>query len=373
MAIKKAQDTTFLGITITLVVIGFFMFLSAALGILARDENTFLGLLWSQLALGLVCGSIALLVISNVHYSLWKKYSFYIFLGSILCVLAVHIPGLGKASGGATRWLHIPFIGSVQPAEMLKLGFIFYFASFLSWVRTQKKNTKDITIGFIPLVLCVGGGIGALLSQPDTKSIILILGISVAMILVAEIPWKWIAGVLLIGFIGFSLWVMMQPYVLSRVKTFIHPAQDLHGAGWQVEQSFIAIGSGGVFGNGYGQGIQKFRYLPEPHGDSIFAVIGEELGFVGSTIIIILFLAFGLRGMRIARRAPDTFSRLLVTGLVSSILMQSFLNIASLVGLFPLTGVPLVFISHGGTSLLFSLFAVGIILNVSRFAKEPIQ
>ena len=372
MVTLKSQDKVFLGITITLVVIGFFMFLSASLGILARDKDVFLGLLWSQLALGLICGSIALFFTSRIPYKFWRKYSLYIFIFTILLVFAVHIPGLGKASGGAIRWLKIPVIGSIQPAELLKLGFIFYFAAFLSWIRTSKKSTSDTTIGFLPLILCLGASIGALLSQPDTKTIILLVCSSVAMILVAEIPWKWILGVITIGLIGLSLWVMMQPYVLARVKTFIHPSVDIQGSGWQVEQSLIAIGSGGVFGNGYGQSIQKFRYLPEPHGDSIFAVIGEELGFFGSTIIILLFLAFGLRGMYIARRAPDSFSRFLVTGLVVTIITQSFLNIASLMGLFPLTGVPLVFISHGGTSLLFSLFAAGIILNVSRFLKNTV-
>lgn len=369
MSTIKPSDNIFLGITITLVVFGIFMFLSAALGILARDEKTFFGLLTSQLVLGLILGMTALYVGSRINYKFWRTYSLYIFIGTILLTAAVHIPGLGYAHGGAKRWIDLPFF-SFQPAELLKIGFIFYFASFLAWVRSKTRSTKDVTVGFLPLILGVGGAIGALISQPDTKSIILMMAAGVAMILVAEIPWKWILGVLVIGAIGFSLWAMMQPYVLERIKTFVNPSSDLQGAGYQVEQSLIAIGSGGVFGHGYGQGIQKFRYLPEPHGDSIFAVIGEELGFIGATIIVLLFLAFGLRGMRIAHRAPDTFSRLLVTGLIAMIIAQSFLNIASLVGLFPLTGVPLVFISHGGTSLLFSLFAVGVILNVSRSAKK---
>jgi len=366
---KKSHDKVFLGLCITLVVIGFFMFLSAALGILSRDEATFLGLLKSQLLLGLGGGMIALFGASRINYKFWRKYSLYFFIITIILVAMVHIPGLGLSHGGATRWINIG-PASFQPAEILKIGFIFYFAAFLAWIRAKRKSNKDLTVGFIPLIVGVGAAVGALVSQPDTKTIILLMATALAMIFVAEIPWKWILGVFVIGMIGLSLWAMMQPYILTRIKTFMDPTTDLQGAGYQVEQSLIAIGSGGVLGHGYGQGIQKFRYLPEPHGDSIFAVIGEELGFIGATLIILLLLAFGLRGMRIAYHAPDSFSRLLVTGLVTTIIVQSFLNIASLIGIFPLTGVPLVFISHGGTSLMFSLFAVGVILNVSRFAKK---
>lgn len=164
----------------------------------------------------------------------------------------------------------------------------------------------------------------------------------------------------------------VRPYVMERIKTFINPSSDPRGSSYQLQQSLIAIGSGGAFGRGLGQSVQKFNYLPEPQGDSIFAVIGEEFGFLGTTLLLTLYVFFAIRGFKIALRAPDTFSRYLVVGLVTLLTAQSFLNIASLVGLFPLTGVPLVFISHGGTALMVALGAVGIILNVSRYTKKTV-
>jgi cell division protein FtsW len=163
--------------------------------------------------------------------------------------------------------------------------------------------------------------------------------------------------------------VFFTPYLQERIKTFIDPSQDPQGSSYQIQQSLIAIGSGGIFGRGYGQSIQKFSYLPEPQGDSIFAVVGEELGFIGGVAIIILYLLFLLRGLRIANNSPDLFSRLLVSGIVILIVAQSFMNIASATGVFPLTGVPLVFISQGGTSLMIDLMAIGIVFQISKFSK----
>jgi cell division protein FtsW len=157
------------------------------------------------------------------------------------------------------------------------------------------------------------------------------------------------------------------------VRTFIDQSRDPSGASYQLQQSLIAIGSGGVFGRGYGQSVQKFSYLPEPQGDSVFAVIGEEFGFLGSVLVIILYVALALRGLRIANRMPDQFGRLLVSGIIIILTAQSFLNIASIIGVFPLTGVPLVFISHGGTSLMITLVGIGIVLNASRYQKRNIS
>jgi cell division protein FtsW len=176
----------------------------------------------------------------------------------------------------------------------------------------------------------------------------------------------------LIGFGAITVLAFVRPYVMERIKTFINPSSDPRGSSYQLQQSLIAIGSGGAFGRGLGQSVQKFNYLPEPQGDSIFAVIGEEFGFLGTTLLLTLYVFFAIRGFKIALRAPDTFSRYLVVGLVTLLTAQSFLNIASLVGLFPLTGVPLVFISHGGTALMVALGAVGIILNVSRYTKKTV-
>ena len=192
------------------------------------------------------------------------------------------------------------------------------------------------------------------------------------MIYIAGVPLKHILSIGAGISVVLVVLVVFTPYLQERVKTFIDPSQDAKGSSYQIQQSMIAIGSGGMLGRGFGQSIQKFSYLPEPQGDSIFAVVGEELGFVGALATIVLYCLFALRGLRIANNSPDLFSRLLVAGIVIMITAQSFMNIASIVGVIPLTGVPLVFMSHGGTSLMIYLVAVGIVLNVSKFQKLTI-
>jgi cell division protein FtsW len=197
------------------------------------------------------------------------------------------------------------------------------------------------------------------------------------MLFVSGTPLKYILGVLGILAISLSVLIYMPNssfgYIKERINTFINPNNDVLGGSWQIKQSEYAIGSGGIFGKGLGQSIQKFKYLPEPQGDSIFAVIGEELGFLGSLLIICLYLVFALRGFRIStRNAPDSFSKLLVIGFVTLITTQSFMNIAAISGIMPLTGVPLVFISHGGTALLLNMGMMGIILNISQYQGKPL-
>ena len=211
---------------------------------------------------------------------------------------------------------------------------------------------------------------GILLKQPDTKSLILITITGISMLFISSVPFKYIFGAIFGIVFLLGIFVYFTPYLQERVKTFINPAQDSQGSSYQIQQSLIALGSGGIFGRGFGQSIQKFSYLPEPQGDSIFAVLGEELGFVGSTITIFLYLLFLLRGFRIANRSPDAFSGLLVYGIVILITTQSFMHIASVIGVFPLTGVPLVFMSQGGTSLMVYMMAIGIVLNVSKFSAR---
>jgi cell division protein FtsW len=190
------------------------------------------------------------------------------------------------------------------------------------------------------------------------------------MLFISGVPVKYILGVGLGSIFLLGTLVYFTPYLQERVKTFINPSTDAEGSSYQIQQSLIALGSGGVFGRGFGQSVQKFSYLPEPQGDSLFAVIGEELGFIGASITIFLYILFAMRGFRIANRTPDYFSGLLVSGIVILITVQSFMHIASVTGVFPLTGVPLVFMSHGGTSLMIYLMAIGIVLNVSKFQKR---
>lgn len=358
---KGKIDNIFLGIVIAILVFGLFSFVSAAFGVLAKNEAKFASILFSQ-GMGLIIGLVLLYVFSKIPYLFWRKYSFYIFIFSLLVTLLVFIPGVGKNYNGATRWINIAGV-SFQPVELLKIAFIFYFAGWLSWVKSR---AKEIKFSILPLMVILAIITAILIKQPDHKSIILIVIVSGGMLIVSGVPWKYILGVAGVSLLIFSAMVLSQDYLQERVKTFINPRVDQDDSAWQLNQSLAAISSGEITGRGLGKSLQKFTRLPEPHGDSIFAVIGEEFGFVGTFLLVSLYVAFALRGMKIAFNAPDSFSRLLVVGLVILIFAQSFINIASNIGLFPLTGVPLVFVSHGGTSLMISLAVVGIILNISK-------
>lgn len=363
---QKPFDRYFLGIVILITIVGLFSFVSASLGILAKSESKFYGVLFNQIVLGLIGGFGGLWLTMKIPYLFWRNYAFYIFLITLALTILVFVPGLGFEHGGAQRWISIGPL-SFQPAELLKIGFVIYFATWLAW--TQKKQ-QDVKFKIIPLICLLGIVAAVLLKQPDTKSLILITTTACGMLFVSGVSWKKIGVIILIGLVGIGGLAFFRPYVMDRIKTFANPSSDPRGSSYQLQQSLIAIGSGGVFGRGLGQSVQKFSYLPEPQGDSVFAVIGEEFGFFGSMILVILYVFFGVRGYKIALQAPDAFGRYLTVGIVTLLIAQTFLNIASLVGLFPLTGVPLVFISHGGTSLFIALAAVGIILNVSRYEKK---
>lgn len=362
----KKIDKFFLIIVFIMIAIGAAMFVSASLGILARNESVFYSVLFSQLILGFGMGFVGMYFSYKTNYKILRKYSFYIFLGSILLTAAVFIPGIGWSRLGATRWIDLVFM-RFQPVELLKFGFVIYFAAWLSWA---KNKVEDFRFGILPFGILLALIAVILFNQPDTKSFILIAITGMCMLFISGASMKWISvvGVGAVVVLGFL--VFFTPYLQERVKTFLDPSQDPQGSSYQIQQSMIAIGSGGVFGRGYGQSIQKFSYLPEPQGDSIFAVMGEELGFVGLVIIIVLYLLFVLRGLRIANNSPDLFSRLLVSGIVILIAAQSFMNIASVTGVFPLTGVPLVFMSHGGTSLMIDLIAIGIIFQISKYQQK---
>ena len=362
----KKVDKLFLTIILLLTGIGLIFFISASLGVLAKSETKFYNILFTQLAVGLVGGLIAFYITSRINYKFWRRYAFFFLLAALGISLLVFVPSLGLEHGGATRWVTFGFI-SFQPAEFLKIAFIIYIAA---WFSSVKEKADTFTHGLLPLIIVLGIIAAVLLRQPDTKSLILMLVSGCAIYFMTGVSLKRILIVGGIAIVGFAILAASTPYLRARVSTFLNPNSDPRGSSYQLKQALIAVGSGGVTGKGIGQSVQKFSYLPEPQGDSIFAVISEETGFVGAIIVIVLYAAFAMRGLRIASRAPDSFGRLLAVGLVTLITTQSFLNIASITGLFPLTGVPLVFMSQGGTSLLISLAAAGMILNISRFQKK---
>lgn len=346
---------------------GLFIFASASLGLLARDGASFSSVAFNQVFLGVFLGSLALILFSKINYKIWNKYAFYIFIASLISTALVFIPGLGIEHGGAIRWLSIgPF--SIQPAELLKIGFVIYFSAWLAGIKTKISTLK---YGIIPLCIMVGISGAILLAQPDTGTLIVISATAIGMFLVAGGSWKHAVGLVLVILIGIIILTSFEQYyyLKDRFLTYMDPGRDPTGSGYQIQQSLIAIGSGGMFGRGFGQSIQKFSSLPEPIGDSIFAVFAEEWGFVGSVALLVLFLVFTFRGFKIASRAPTSFARLLVVGIILLIIIQSTINIASMLGVGPLTGMPLIFVSKGGTALFFALASVGIVLNVSKYQK----
>lgn len=365
----KSIDSLLLILVAILVVGGFFIFSSASLGLLARSGASFSSVAFSQFFFGIVGGGIAMLVASNIFYRNWRQYAFYIYCATALFTLAVFIPGLGMSHGGATRWLDLGFT-TIQPSELFKIGFVIYIATLLSGTHRQIETWRYGVVPFIS-VLAVTGLI--VLSLPDTDTFLIMVMAGVAMFVTAGAKWKHIfmlagAGLLLLITIAF-----MRPYVMDRITTFMNPENDPLGSGYQIQQSLIAIGSGGWFGRGYGQSIQKFEYLPEPIGDSIFAVYAEEFGFVGSFALVLILAFFTFRGFKIATQSNDIFGMLLVVGFMTLIVAQAFLNIAAMAGIAPLSGLPLPFISHGGTALMTTLAMLGIVLNVSKYQNSTFR
>jgi len=363
---QKSADRTLLIIVITLVTLGFFIFSSASLGLLARDGAHFSSVAFSQFVFGILGGGISLFLTSQIYYRNWRKYAFYIFLFTGALTLTVFIPGLGFSHGGAQRWIHVAGF-SFQPAELLKIGFVIYMATFLSGMQKQITSFKYCTLPFVGIMTAVGF---ILLIQPDTDTFLLMGIAGLAMFITAGGSWRDVGLMFLAAIILLMVLAFTRPYIMDRFTTFFNPSADPQGKSYQIQQSLIAIGSGGFAGRGFGQSIQKFEYLPEPTSDSVFAVYSEEFGFLGSSFLIILFSFFTFRGYRIASHATDLFGMLLVVGFMTLIVIQAFLNIAAMMSLAPLMGLPLPFVSHGGTALLTTLTVVGIVLNVSKYQKK---
>jgi cell division protein FtsW len=366
---NKRADRSFLIITAVLVTFGFFIFLSASSGLIANSNNgevKYYSVIFNQLVLGLGAGLLACLVLSKIHFTWWKKMSFWIYLFSFISMLAVFIPGLGFFHGGARRWVSLGSF-TFQPAEFYKLGFVMYLALLLSNAKSKIDTWKH---GTMPFVILTAISALLILAQPDTDTFIVVATAGLTMFISAGGKWRDMLIMVLVGILGLIILVFQRPYLMQRVQTFIDPAKDPRGSSYQIEQSLIAIGSGGVFGRGFGQSVQKFNFLPEPIGDSIFAVASEEFGFVGSLAIIVLYLMFTFQGFRVAMRSSEMYGSLLAIGIITLISVQSFLNIAAMLSIIPLSGTPLLFISHGGTAMFFALASVGVVINISKFRKK---
>lgn len=355
-------DKTLLFTTVALLLFGLIIFGSAALGVLSVNETKFFYIIKNQLIFALLGGTFALILGSLIPFNFYKKYTYIIFGGSLFFTSLVFVPGLSIYHGGAHRWISLGFT-SVQPSETLKLAFVIFVAMWCATYRSYFKNWK---FGILPYVIATFLVSLIMLSQPDFGTYLIIMTASFSVFLIGGARKNHILMLVIIGLIGFFALIYFRPYMMERVETFFNSEQDKRGSSWQLNQSLIAVGSGGVFGRGLGQSVQKFNYLPEPIGDSIFAVLAEELGFLGVVIIIILYGILSIRGFIISLQAENQFGRLLGIGIVTIIMSQASLNISAMLGILPLTGVPLPLISHGGTALMATLFEIGILLNISK-------
>lgn len=340
--------------------------MSASLGELAKNEIKFSSVAFNQAFYGLFLGSIACIVFARIDYHIWKKYSFALFLISIILTLMVFIPIIGMSHGGATRWINLGFI-TFQPSEFLKIAFAIYFAA---WLSTIKERVTTFKWGLLPLIVFLGIIGLILLKQPDTDTYIVIILASLSMFLSSGAKFKHIFLIILGGAVILTLLYFTKPYIRQRVDVMIDPSINSQTTGYQLNQSLIAVGSGGFWGRGFGQSIQKFHYLPESIGDSVFAVAAEEFGFVGAILLIFCFVMFSLQGLKISCKSKDDFGRLLSLGIVILIVSQAFINIGGIIGVLPLVGITLPFVSHGGTALFITMIEVGIIMNISRSSKK---
>jgi len=313
----------------------------------------------------LFIGYIAAAALMSFDYGKLRNFSKPFLIFSIFLLLAVFIPGVGRAAGGARRW--ISFCGiSFQPSEIAKLSLVLYAADMLS---RKQSEIKDFFYGFLPLVISLGLCLVLILAGSDLGTAVAIALLVIIMAFIAGVDLKQLFMVMVPGIIVMAGLIAVKPYRIKRMIAFANPWNDPRGAGFQIIQSMIAMGSGGIFGVGLAHSKQKLFYLPEAHTDFIFSIIGEELGLVGGIGVIILFAIFIWLGFKIAYSARDLFGQFLAFGLVTMIALQIMINIAAVTALIPTKGMPLPFISYGGTSLVYSLASVGLLLNIAKHRR----
>lgn len=315
-----------------------------------------------QITKGLIPGIIGFLLASRIYYQRYRKLSL-IFLVLSLVLLALVFTKFGLSSGSATRWLTLGPL-SFQPAELMKLTFIIYLAAWLSKNKPGARGARGGLIVFLIMSILVGG---LLVLEPATSTVVVLLGAGLAIYFLSGAPWKHMIGIIVLGIVALGLVIYGTPYRRERVLTFLNPGQDAQGSNFHRNEALTAIGSGGLWGVGYGESKSKVSSLPEAIGDSIFAVAAEEFGFVGAGIIVALFAALAFRLFWLARKMSDRFGQLLLTGFATIFALQSAINIGAISGLIPLTGIPLPFVSYGGTALAVFLTISGLILNISKY------
>ena len=314
--------------------------------------------------IGIGLGAVLMLITSRIPYTFWQQPRVVVtaLVGSYALLIVVLIPGIGVYLNGSRRWISVAGM-SFQPSELAKIASVLYLASTLSF---RLKQVEKFFTGIVLLLIVPGLMFLLILQQPNLSTAGSIMIVSVLMMLLAGARWGHLSLMGVAGLCVGMVYAWIEPYRRERLLSFRNPFAQMSDEGYQLAQSLIAIGSGGLFGRGLGQGRQKFSYLPYPESDFIFAIIGEDFGLFGCAVVILLFVAFAFAGMRIAVSCPDRYGCLLAAGLTAMIAIQAFINIGVVVGVMPTTGLPLPFFSAGGTSISMLMAAVGILLSVSR-------
>jgi cell division protein FtsW len=364
---EQKVDKKFFILTGILLFIGILTFYSAVLGFASKDNLEYSRMIFSQF-IGLLGGITLGFVIFSIKYTFFRKISPYLFVFSLILMFFVFVPGIGYEHNGARRWIDL-FGMSFQPIELLKVSTILFFSAWIA--KFQKRNEKT-KFGTMSLAAIVGLASIPVILQPDFDGVLLLIIPLVSILLVSKAPLK---QLFLFGTIATFVLVTMifsidhLSHVKKRIVSYANPQSYGEGGNYQVRQSLIAIGSGQINGKGYGQSVQKYGFLPEPAGDSVFAIFAEEWGFLGSLFLVILYTLWILSGYKIAQQVKDNFSKYFITGSITLLGFQSFVNMASMSGIIPVVGMPLVFVSQGGTSLLINICIASLILNMSQYKK----
>lgn len=362
--VENRPDMVLLAVVIALLVIGIIMVYSASnVWSDYKFDDQFYYL--KRQLLFAVTGIIAMLFFTFIPYTTWRKYSNVLLLACFILLILVLVPGIGMVRGGARSWIGIGAF-SIQPSEFMKLGLIIFLSALLS---EKQKYITSLTKGFLPCLLLIFSSFGLIMLQPDLGTGIVLVLTCVTMLFIAGARISHFVGLGIIGLAGFTYLIISAPYRINRIIAFLNPWEDPLGDGFQIIQSLYAIGPGGLMGLGLGNSLQKYFYLPEPQTDFIFAILAEELGFIGGLALIILFFLLLWRGIKIALESADPFARYLAFGIIAMLCIQAMINISVVIGLIPVTGITLPFLSYGGSSLTLTLCSVGILLNISIHSK----
>lgn len=362
---KNSPDMMLVLVTLSLLTVGMIMVYSAsAIWASYKFHDSFFFAKRQLLFAGV--GVVGMFVVSNIDYWLFRTHAKKILIACFILLVLVLVPGVGLVRGGARSWIGIGAF-SIQPSEFMKLGMMVFLSKYLA---DNQKNITSFKKGLVPTLGLVFLAFGLIMLQPDLGTGTVMVGTCVIIIFVAGARISHFMGLGIVGVAGFVGLIASAPYRIKRITSFLDPWSDPLGTGFQIIQSLYAIGPGGLFGLGLGQSRQKFMYLPEPQTDFIFAILSEELGFIGGSFVILLFSLLLWRGIRIALSAPDLFGTFLAVGIVSMIAIQVMINIGVVIGLMPVTGITLPFLSYGGSSLTLMLLAVGVLLNISRHARS---